>query len=81
MLYVTSRRWTSRTTAATQVRLYSNAPTVMVTLNGVSLGAKSSADHIFSWTGVTLRPGANTVTATGTVNGTTVTDSVVWTLN
>ncbi|MDT4994541.1 MAG: beta-galactosidase [Actinoplanes sp.] len=81
MLYLTSRRWTSRTTAATQVCLYSNAPTVNVTLNGVSLGVKSSTDHTFTWTGVTLRPGANTITATGTVNATTVSDSVVWTLN
>jgi beta-galactosidase len=47
----------------------------------VSLGVKSSTDHTFTWTGVTLRPGANTITATGTVNATTVSDSVVWTLN
>jgi beta-galactosidase len=76
-VYLTSRRWTRRTAAATQVKVYSNAPSVTVTLNGVSLGAKSSSDHIFTWTGVTLRPGANTVTATA---GATA-DSVTWTLS
>jgi beta-galactosidase len=79
-VYITSRRWTQRTAAATQVKVYSDAATVTVTLNGVSLGAKSSTDHIFTWTGVTLRPGANTITAAATINGSPVTDSVTWTL-
>jgi beta-galactosidase len=79
-LYVTSRRWTQRTAAATQVKVYSNAATVEVTLNGVSLGTRSSTDRIFTWTGVTLRQGVNTVTASATVNGTAQTDTVTWTL-
>jgi beta-galactosidase len=81
MVYLTSRRWTQRTTAATQVKVYSNASSVTLTLNGTSLGARSSTDHIFNWTGVTLRQGANTVTATATINGTTLTDTVTWTLS
>jgi beta-galactosidase len=80
-VYLTSRRWTQRTTAATQVKVYSNASSVTLTLNGTSLGALSSSDHIFTWAGVTLRPGANTVTATATINGTPVTDTVTWTLS
>jgi beta-galactosidase len=76
-VYITSRRWTSRTTASTDVKVYSNASSVALTLNGVSLGARSSTDHIFTWTGVTLQPGANTVTATA---GSLV-DSVTWTLS
>jgi beta-galactosidase len=80
-LYITSRRWTQRTTATTDVKVYSNASTVTVTLNGTALGAKSSTDHIFTWTGVTLRSGTNTVTATAVINGTTVTDTVTWTLS
>ena len=79
-LYITSRRWTQRTTAATAVKVYSNAASVTLTLNGTSLGARSTTDHIFTWTGVTLRPGANTVTATATINGTPVSDAVTWTL-
>jgi beta-galactosidase len=80
-VYLTSRRWTRRTTAATQVKVYSNAAGVTLTLNGTSLGARTSTDHIFTWTSVTLRPGANTVTASATVKGTPVTDTVTWNLS
>ncbi|SEG93090.1 beta-galactosidase [Actinacidiphila yanglinensis] len=79
-LYVTSRRWTARTDAATEVKVYSNAGTVSAVLNGTSLGSRSSTDHIFTWTGVTLRPGTNTVTVTATIDGTTHTDTATWTL-
>lgn len=79
-VYLTSRRWTTRTNAATEIKVYSNAATVTVTLNGTSLGARSSTDRIFKWTGVTLARGQNTVTATATINGTTHTDTVTWTL-
>src|SRR6185503_19394562 len=47
-LYITSRRWASRTTAATTVKVYSNAGTVTATLNGTSLGARISTDRIFT---------------------------------
>jgi beta-galactosidase len=80
-LYISSRRWTSRTTASTELKVYSNAASVTATLNGASLGSRTSTDHIFKWTGVTLRSGANTVTVTATINGSTVTDTVVWNLN
>ncbi|MEU7874667.1 glycoside hydrolase family 2 TIM barrel-domain containing protein [Dactylosporangium sp. NPDC049140] len=79
-LYITSRRWTQRTDASTEIKVYSNAPTVTATLNGASLGSRSSTDRIFKWTGVTLRPGDNTVTVTATVNGTAQTDTVTWRL-
>ncbi|MER6560015.1 glycoside hydrolase family 2 TIM barrel-domain containing protein [Streptomyces sp. NPDC001027] len=79
-LYITSRRWTRRTEATTELKVYSNADKVTATLNGVSLGAVSSSDHVFRWTGVTLRPALNTVVVTATVNGSTYTDTVDWTL-
>ena len=75
-LYITSRRWTQRTAAGTELKVYSNAGTVTATLNGASLGARTSTDHIFRWTGVTLRPGANTVRVTATIGGSQVTDTV-----
>ena len=56
IVYITSRRWTHRTDAATEVKVYCNAASVTLTLNGASLGTRSSADRIFKWTGVTLRP-------------------------
>jgi beta-galactosidase len=80
MVYVTSRRFTRRTQASTTIKVYSNAPSVEVRLNGTSLGSKSSSDHIFSWN-ATLRAGSNTVEAIGSSGGLTVTDSVTWTLD
>ncbi|ACU71570.1 Beta-galactosidase [Catenulispora acidiphila DSM 44928] len=80
-LYITSRRWTTRTDAATEIKVYSNAAQVTATLNGTSLGTLTSTDHIFKWTGVTLRPGTNTVAVTASIAGATHTDSVVWTLS
>ncbi len=79
-LYITSRRWTRRTDAATELKVYSNADTVSATLNGSSLGGRSSASRIFRWTGVTLQPGPNTVVVTATINGETHTDTVTWSL-
>lgn len=79
-LYITSRRWTQRTDATTELKVYSNADRVTATLNGASLGTLSSSDHIFRWTNVTLKPGQNTVVVTATINGSTYTDSVDWTL-
>ncbi|QMU69987.1 glycoside hydrolase family 2 TIM barrel-domain containing protein [Streptacidiphilus sp. P02-A3a] len=79
-LYITSRRWTSRTDAATQIKVYSNAAEVTAVLNGTSLGTMSGTDHMFTWTGVTLRSGANTVTVSAAIDGVTHTDTVTWTL-
>ncbi|WP_328222503.1 MULTISPECIES: glycoside hydrolase family 2 protein [unclassified Streptomyces] len=79
-LHITSRRWTQRTDATTELKVYSNADQVTATLNGTSLGTLSSGDHIFRWAGITLKPGQNTVLVTATINGSTYTDSVNWTL-
>ncbi len=78
-VYVTSRRWTQRTAAATTVKVYAIADSVTLTLNGVSLGSQTSSDHIYRWN-VTLAPGSNVVTATGSHGASTFTDSVTWTL-
>ncbi len=80
-VYITSRRWTQRTVATTTVKVYGNADSVTLTLNGVQVGsAKTSTNHIFSWSNVTLAHGTNTLVATGTRGGTTFTDAVVWNL-
>ncbi|MEV6380451.1 glycoside hydrolase family 2 TIM barrel-domain containing protein [Streptomyces sp. NPDC051773] len=79
-LHITSRRWTERTDATTELKVYSNASRVTATLNGASLGAVTSGDRVFIWPAVTLRPGRNTVTVTATIDGTTRTDTVDWTL-
>jgi beta-galactosidase len=52
-----------------------------LTVNGTQVGAAStSTNHVYRWPGVRLARGANTVTVTGSRNGVTYTDSVVWTL-
>ena len=80
-VYLTSRRWTDRTSPATTVKVYGTADSVILKVNGVQVGAaKTSANHIYSWAGVTLSPGANTVEVTGSRGGATYTDSVTWTL-
>jgi beta-galactosidase len=76
-VYITSRRWTARTAATTTVKVYATTDSVTLTLNGASLGTKTSTNHIFSWPNVTLAHGANTIVATGGTN----TDTVIWTLS
>ncbi|HET6356974.1 glycoside hydrolase family 2 protein [Streptomyces sp.] len=79
-LYITSRRWTQRTDGTTELKIYSNADKVTATLNGATLGTLSSVDRVFRWTNVNLKAGENKVTVTATINGTTHTDTVIWTL-
>jgi beta-galactosidase len=80
VLHIASRRFTPRKEAVTAVKVYSNAATVELMVNGVSLGTKESTNHIFLWPGVTLRPGDNKVEATATRGGTVLTDTCTWVL-
>lgn len=79
-VYIKSRRFTARSTGANPIKIYSNVASVTITLNGTSLGAKTSSDHRFSWSG-SLKSGTNTLEASATADGKTVTDSVSWTAN
>jgi beta-galactosidase len=80
-VYLTSRRWTARTAAVTTIKAYASVDSVTLTLNGTQIGAPvTSANHIYRWPNVTLHTGLNTITATGTRNGVTYTDTVTWTL-
>src|SRR5207248_2918042 len=79
-VYITSRRFTTRFSTPTTVKVYSNMDSVELFVNGVSLGSKTSTDHRFIWPGVALNVGSNDVSAAGTTGGTTLTDNVTWTL-
>ncbi len=81
VLYITSRRFVKRTQAATQVKIYSNAGTVELKVNGVSLGRKSSSNHIFLWSNVSLTKGENRIEASATRESQVLTDSCMWTYN
>jgi beta-galactosidase len=74
-VHINYSRFTAMPKSATEIRVYSNQPSVDLTLNGTSLGAKQAADHLFIWTGVTWAAGANVVKATAGTN----TDTVTWT--
>jgi beta-galactosidase len=77
--YITSRRFTSRTSASTEVKIYSNLDNVTLKINGVSLGTKTGSDKVFKWN-VRLSPGPNLIQVFSTRNGVTYTDSCSWNL-
>ena len=82
MVYITSRRYTERTQALTDIKVYSNMDEVTLFLNGKKLG-KVKPDNLKRaiWKGVSLQPGENTVTAEGRSRKTKKTDTCTWTLN
>jgi beta-galactosidase len=82
VLHITSCRFTQRTEAATEVKVYSNAPSVTLEVNGVPLGGRDdpSGSRIFRWPGVTLSPGENRVSVKAHFGASEAEDSCVWTL-
>ena len=80
MVHITDQRFTPRSAAEAEIKVYSNAVQVEATLNGVSLGTVSAPDHIFRWTGLKLVPGDNHITARAVVGGHAVEDACSWTL-
>ena len=81
VLYITSRRFTERTNAVTDVKIYSNADKVELLLNGKSLGQRSDGTNgVFIWKDVQLQPGKNQVTAKANRNGQLLSDSCIWIL-
>ena len=67
-----------RTQPVTTVKIYSNAEAVELRVNGVSLGSKTSANHVFLWPGVTLQMGRNAIAAGATLGGRELTDACEW---
>jgi beta-galactosidase len=77
-VYITSRRYTVRPATPTTIKIYANVPAVELRVNGVSLGSAASQDHIFTWPGIVLSSGPNSIEAIGTTGEETVTDGVTW---
>jgi len=81
VLYLTDRRFTERTNAVTNVKIYSNAAKVELRLNGVSQGEHSGGTNgVFLWPNVTLQPGENKVEARAERAGQSLSDECTWTL-
>lgn len=80
-IYITSRRDVTRTNAITDVKVYSNAQTAEVFLNGVSQGTRTNdGNAVFLWKNLQLKPGENTVEAQAERAGKPITDRCVWQL-
>jgi beta-galactosidase len=80
-LYLTSRRFTERTNAVTDVKIYSNAKRAELLINGVSLGEmKNATNGVFVWKNARLKPGENRVEARAKIDGKRLNDSCMWTL-
>jgi beta-galactosidase len=80
-LHITSRRFTGRTNAVTDVKIYSNAGEVELLLNAVPQGSRTNdGNAVFIWPDVRLKPGENAVEARAQIHGTNVSDRCVWNL-
>jgi beta-galactosidase len=78
MLYLTDRRFVNRTDASTPVKVYSNAATVTLKVNGKDYGAQTPNDvHVFIWPKIELQPGDNKVEVS-TLDG--LHDEATWNL-
>jgi beta-galactosidase len=81
VLYLTSRRFTERTNAVTDVKVYSNAAEAELFVNNVSQGKRADGvNGVFIWKEVKLAAGANQIEARAQRNGQALTDNCVWTL-
>jgi len=81
VLYITSRRFTERTNAVTDVKIYSNASKVDLLLNGISQGKRSDGTNcVFIWKDVQLKPGENQVESRAERNGQPLSDACEWML-
>ena len=78
VVHIAEHDYTNRDYQVTDVKVYSNVPSVELLLNGVSLGSKSScANAVCIWKDVKLSAGNNTLIASSS----SATDTVIWQLD
>jgi beta-galactosidase len=75
-VHVTGRRFSPRPKGPTDIKVYSNAESVRLRVGGAPLAEQHARDHVFVWSGVPLRVGANNVEAVAVVDGRAVRDRV-----
>ncbi|HWT50769.1 MAG TPA: glycoside hydrolase family 2 TIM barrel-domain containing protein, partial [Caulobacter sp.] len=80
-VHITGRRYVDRAYPVTDVKVYSNAPSTKLVVNGASLGALADCpDRICIWKDVRLAAGDNQVTAKGRFGQAVTEDAVAWRL-
>jgi len=84
VMYITGKHYTNRAYPTTDVKVYSNADSVTLKVNGSSVGTLSAdkcPQHACTFSAVQLAQGDNTISAEGSVGGKSVSDSLVWSLD
>ena len=82
VLYIASRRFVERTNAVTDVKIYSNANTVEMFLNGVAQGTRQNdGNAVFVWKDCNLQSGNNHVEVRAKIQGKELKDNCSWILS
>ena len=63
MIHISGSRFVDRAPGERNITVYTNCPTVTLTVNGVEAGTLEAVDHCAVFQNVDLKAGANTVTA------------------
>jgi beta-galactosidase len=77
MVYLCSRRFSSRSSGPIEIKAYSNCSSVKLFQNGVSRGPGTAENRVFRWPQVELQPGENVFTViTTSAGGLTIADQM-----
>lgn len=80
-VHIAGRRYVDRAYPVTEIRVYSNAPSTALTVNGKSLGALTDCPQkVCVWKGVRLAIGENLVVARGAFSQGEAEDRLTWRL-
>ncbi len=81
VLYITSKRHIFRDEEKTDVKVYTNLPSVSLSVNGILVGTQSPEDGIVVWKGIILNKGNNGIKVTGEIKGEIFSDNCAWVLD
>lgn len=76
VVHVTGRRYVKRAYPVADIRVYSNADTANLRVNGADLGAQPCPERICVWRNVSLKPGVNKVAAKAIFGGKDIVDEI-----
>ncbi len=78
MVYITSRRYTPRTSLPVPVRVYSNCPTVTLFVNNENQGEGIREGKVHIWPNVELKTGRNLIRSIAREDGKDYVDACEW---